>query len=99
MREFDYLAILFTQRIRGKEMAQDVTEAPVRLMKPDTYPSADEFGELNFELFWHETTINPPLNIAQQRQLPLEFPTRHLVQHLEAARDLCDRRPMRRCKR
>ena len=63
MREFDYLAILFTQRIRGKEMAQDVTEAPVRLMKPDTYPSADEFGELSFELCWHVTTISPPLNI------------------------------------
>jgi hypothetical protein len=63
MREFDYLAILFAQGIRGNEMAQDVTEAPIGLMKPDTYPNADEFGELSFELCWHETTISPPLNI------------------------------------
>ena len=63
MREFDYLAILFTQRIRGNEMAQDVTEAAFRLMKPDTHPNADEFRKLSFELCWHETTISPPLNI------------------------------------
>ena len=50
MREFDYLAILFAQRIRGNEMTQDVTVAPFGLMKPDTYPRADEFGELSFEL-------------------------------------------------
>jgi len=50
MGEFDYLAILFAQGVRGNEMAQDVTEAPFGLMKPDTYPCADEFGELSFEL-------------------------------------------------
>ena len=63
MRELDYLAILFTQRIWGNEVAQDVTEASIGLMQPDTYPCADEFGELSFELCWHETTISPPLNI------------------------------------
>jgi hypothetical protein len=63
MREFDYFAILFAQGIRGNEMAQNVTEAPIGLMKPDAYPNADEFGELSFELCWHETTISPPLNI------------------------------------
>jgi hypothetical protein len=44
-------------------MAQDVTVAPLGLMKPDAYPRANEFGELSFELFGHETTINPPFNI------------------------------------
>ncbi len=38
MRELDYLAILFTQRIRGNEVTQDVTEAPIGLVQPDTYP-------------------------------------------------------------
>jgi hypothetical protein len=29
-------------------MAQDVTEAAFRLMKPDTHPNADEFRKLSF---------------------------------------------------
>jgi hypothetical protein len=32
-------------------------------MKPDTYPCADEFGEVSFELCRHETTISPPFDI------------------------------------
>jgi hypothetical protein len=36
-------------------------------VQPDAYPRADEFGELRFELFWHETTINPPLNIDHRQ--------------------------------
>ena len=63
MREFNYLAILFTQRVRGNQVAQDVTEASIGLMKPDTYPCADEFGEVSFELCRHETTISPPFDI------------------------------------
>jgi len=52
MREFDYLATLFTQRIRGNEMAQDVTEAAFRLMKPDTHPNADEFRKLSVDCIY-----------------------------------------------
>jgi hypothetical protein len=44
-------------------MAQDVTKATFWFMESDADPKADEFGELSFELCWHEATINPPLNI------------------------------------